>query len=172
MNHARAEAAVTADWLERWPQLGWAVFARGQPKAGVPGLSGRAGEGAGLEPAVAGDITALLRACLVALRVPAGAGVWQPARAGLWRVADAVARIGEVLGSAPGGVGAELGAFLPRIGPAASEREVRCKAAVASTFLAGLELARDGGVLLDQDRPWTAIHLQQSRPDCGSQVDR
>ena len=44
-------------------------------------------------------------------------------------------------------------AFLPHIVPAASEREVRCRAAVASTFLAGLELARDGGVLLEQDRP-------------------
>ena len=88
---------------------------------------------------------------------PAGGGVvghdHPPARQAFWRVADAVARIGEVLGSAPGGVGAELGAFLPRIGPAASEREVRCKAAVASTFLAGLELARDGGVFLEQDRP-------------------
>ena len=140
------------------------MFARGQPKAGVPGPSGRAGEGAGLELAVAGDITALLRACLVALRVPKGAGVWQPARARLWQVADAVARIGVVLGSAPGGVGAELGAFLPRIGPAASEREVRCKAAVASTFLAGLELARDGGVLLEQDRPWTTIHARREIP--------
>ena len=108
---------------------------------------------------------ALLRACLVALRVPEGAGVWQPERAELWRVADAIARIGQVLGSAPGGVGAELGAFLPRIAPAASEREVRCKAAVASTSLAGLELARDGAVLLEQDRPWTAIQVQQRRPD-------
>ena len=140
----RAEAAAAADWLERRPQLGREVFARGRPEAGVPGLSGRIGEGVDPAPAGVGDITALLRACLVALRVPEGAGVWQPARAGLWRVADAVARIGVVLGSAPCGGGAELGAFLPRIGPAASEREVRCRAAVASTFLAGLELARDG----------------------------
>ena len=160
----RAEAAAAADWLERRRQLGRDVFARGQPKAGVPGPSGRAGEGAGLEPAVAGDITALLRACLVALRVPAGTGVWQPARAGLWRVADAVGRIGQVLDAAPDGAGADLGAFLPRIGPAAPERELRCRAAVASTFLAGLELARDGGVLLEQDRPWTTIQARRAIP--------
>ena len=160
----RAEAAAAADWLERRPQLGWAVFARGQPKAGVPGPSGRAGEGAGLEPAVAGDITALLRACLVALRVPAGVGVWQPARAGLWRVADAVGRIEQVLDTAPDGGGAKFDVFLPRIGPGAPERELRCRAAVASTFLAGLELARDGGVLLEQDRPWTTIQARRAIP--------
>ena len=162
---SRAEVAAAADWLERRPQLGREVFARGQPKAGVPGPFARAGEGAGFDSAVAGDITALLRACLVALRVPAGAGVWQPARAGLWRVADAVARIGQRLDSMPDGEGAEFDMFLPRIGPGAPERKLRCRAAVASTFLAGLELARDGGVLLEQDRPWTTIQLQQRRPD-------
>ena len=168
----RAEAAAAADWLERQPQLGWAVFARGRPEAGVPGLPGRIEEGVDPAPAVAGDITALLRACLVALRMPAGADAWQPARPVFWRVADAVARIGEVLDSAPGGVGAELGACLPRIGPGAPEREVRCRAAVASTFIAGLELARDGGVLLKQDRPWTAIQVQQRRPNGASETDR
>ncbi len=129
-------------------------------------------EGTSPAPAVAGDITALLRACLVVLRVPEGADTWKPARPVFWRVADAAARIEEVLDRAPGGVGAELGAFLPRIGPAAPERGLRCKAAVASTFLAGMELARDGGVLLDQDRPWTAIQVQHRRPDGGTQVGR
>ncbi len=98
------------------------------------------------------------------MRSPWGADAWEPARPAFWRVADAAARIGEVLDRVPGGAGAELGAFLPRIGPAASEREVRCKAAVASTFLAGMELARNGGVLLDQDRPWTAIHARRAIP--------
>ena len=100
----------------------------------------------------------------MALRIPAGTGVWQPARAGLWRVTDAVGRIGQVLDAAPDGAGADLGAFLPRIGPAAPERELRCRAAVASTFLAGLELARDGGVLLEQDRPWTTIQARRAIP--------
>ena len=168
----RVAAVAAADWLERRPQRGRAVFARGRPEAGAPGPARRAGEGAGLAPAVAGDITALLRACLVALRVPAETGVWQPARAGLWRVADAVARIGQVLDAAPDGGGAALGGFLPHIAPAAPERELRCRAAVASTLVAGLELARDGGVLLEQDRPWTTIQVQQRRPDDGTQVDR
>ena len=155
----RAEAAAAADWLERRPQLGREVFARGRPKAGMPGPARQAGEGADPTSAGAGDLTALLRACLVALRVPAGADAWQPARAGLWRVADAVARIRQVLDATPDGAGATLGAVLPRIGPGAPERELRCKAALASTFLAGLELARDGRLVLDQDRPWTAIQV-------------
>ena len=53
----RARMREAAGWLERRPQLGHAVFARGMPAA-TP--SGRAS-----------DITELLRGCLVALRVPA-----------------------------------------------------------------------------------------------------
>jgi len=63
----RAEAAAAADWLDRRPQLGRVVFARGRPEAGVPGPAQRAGEGTGPAAAVAGDLTALLRACLVPL---------------------------------------------------------------------------------------------------------
>ena len=124
----------------------------------------QARKGVGPDPVVMGDITALLRASLVALRVPAGANAWQPARPALWRVADAAARIGQWLHATPGGEGTALGAFLPRIAPAGPERGLRCRAAVASTLLAGLELARDGGVLLDQDRPWTTIHARRALP--------
>ena len=77
---------------------------------------------------------------------------------------DAVARIGQVLDTALDGGGTEFDVFLPRIGPSAPERELRCRAAVASTFLAGLELARDGGVLLEQDRPWTTIRARRAIP--------
>ncbi len=168
----RAEAAAAAAWLERRPQLGQEVFARGRPEAAVPGPAQRAGEGTGPAPAVAGDLTALLRACLVALRVPAEASAWQPAQPALWRVADAAARIGEVLGRVPGGTGAELGVFLPRIGPATSKRELRCKAAVASTLLAAMELARDGSLILEQSGSWTAIQAQRRWPGDGTQVDR
>ncbi len=161
----RAAAAAAADWLELRPQLGREVFARGRPEAGAPGPAQQAGQGTGPASAVAGDLTALLRACLVALRVPAGTEVWQPAQPALWRVADAVARIGEVLDATPDGKGAELGVFLPRIGPATSERELRCKAAVASTLMAALELARDGSLILEQGGSWTAIQVQHRRPD-------
>jgi len=119
-----------------------------------------------------GDLGALLRACLVALRVPAEADSWQPAQPALWRVADALARIGQVLDTAPDGGGAELRAFLPRIGPCAPERELRCKAAVASPLLAGMELARDGSLILEQGGSWTAIQAQRRSPGNVTQVDR
>ena len=53
----RARMRAAADWLERQPQLGQVVFARGGTAA-----TSHAGRG--------GDLTDLLRACLVALQVP------------------------------------------------------------------------------------------------------
>ena len=47
--------------------------------------------------------------------------------------------------------GGELGAFLPRIEADGPDRELRCRAAVASTLVAGLELARGGALMLEQD---------------------
>ena len=42
-------------------------------------------------------------------------------------------------------------------------RSLRCRAAVASTLMAGLELAREGMLVLEQDQPWLDIEL---RPVC------
>jgi hypothetical protein len=53
-----------------------------------------------------------------------------------------------------------LVAFLPTIPHAAPARAVRCRVAVATTLLAGLELARDGTVLLHQAADWTLIHVR------------
>jgi hypothetical protein len=89
--------------------MGRELFARGRPEAGVPGPARQAGQGTSPAAALAGDLTALLRACLVALRVPAEMDAWQPARPALWQVADTVARIRQVLDTAPDGKGAELG---------------------------------------------------------------
>jgi segregation and condensation protein A len=44
-----------------------------------------------------------------------------------------------------------LAACLPRIESDAAKRTLLCRVAVASTLFAGLELARDGGLTLDQD---------------------
>jgi chromatin segregation and condensation protein Rec8/ScpA/Scc1 (kleisin family) len=41
-----------------------------------------------------------------------------------------------------------------------TEKELRCRAAVASTFLGGLELAREGRLALQQDQPWLNIELR------------
>jgi segregation and condensation protein A len=133
-----------AEWLDRQVQLGRDVFPRG-----------RAGETAD-ERGRAGDVTDLFRACLVALRVPEQAGTYQ-LRLPVWRVTDAVARITLLLEARPGG--GALVSFLPRIDADGPERALRCRAALASTFLGGLELARAGALTLDQPATWDAIQI-------------
>jgi len=48
----------------------------------------------------------------------------------------------------------------PRIEAEPPDCELRCRAAVASTLLAGLELARVDDVTLEQGAPWLAIALR------------
>ena len=145
LNRARMRSA--ADWLERRPQLGRDVFARGRPEL-VLGGGG------------AGDLTELLRACLVALRVPeAVAEIYRPRPPPLWRVTDALARLDTLLGELPDG--SPLAAFLPAIGGEDPGRTLRCRAAVSSTLIAGLERARDGALALDQAAAWTPILVRR-----------
>jgi segregation and condensation protein A len=59
------QVCAAADWLERQPQLGRDAFGCG---------TGDRRYGGGW----AGDITELLRACLVVLRLPEQAGVYRP----------------------------------------------------------------------------------------------
>ena len=168
----RAEMLAAADWLERRSHLGRDVFARGRPEPA------RAGQGAnprrtmnpdayddaaehdveGLAPEEEHDeLTELLRACLVALRLPARAESYQPRRLPFWSVGDAAARIRRMLGTRPDG--ALLEAFLPEIPDAGPDFALRRKAAHAATLIAGLELARDGGITLDQDALWQPIYV-------------
>lgn len=143
----RAAMQSAAKWLENRPLLGRDVFSR----AGV--------NPAGVEHHRALDSTELLRACLVALRVPEHGAPYRPSPPKLWRVADALARIGRMLeqGASEG----ELAVFLPPIARGAPEREFRCRAAVASTLMAGLELAREGALTLGQPTPWRSIGFER-----------
>lgn len=52
-----------------------------------------------------------------------------------------------------------MAACLPRTGVVASDRAPCCKATLASTLLAGLELARNGTVTLEQDQPWQPVRV-------------
>ncbi len=146
----REQMRAAADWLERQPQLGREVFARGRPE-------GRA-ENRGA------DITDLLRACLKLLQVPAEmVAVYRPRPPPFWRVSQAIARIETMLMQRP--EGGLLAAFLPAIGAEVPDRDVRCRAAVASTLVAGLELARAGGVVLGQAEDWGEIFVTQAHRD-------
>ena len=146
----RAEMAAAADWLERQHQLGRDVFARGRPEAGQAGpaaglagrqaadatddgLSGSADASAGsvddTPPVNGGDLTDLLRACLVALRLPPYAEAFQPRRLPFWGVGDAAARITRLLRERP--EGRELEVFLPKVAETGSGRALQCRAAVS-----------------------------------------
>ena len=173
----RTEMAAAADWLERRPQLGRDVFARGRPEAGQAGpAAGLAGWQAAdatddlsedadapasrvddTPPADGGDLTDLLRACLVALRLPPHADTHQPRRLPFWSIGDAAARIGRLLQERR--EDSELGVFLPNVAGNGPGRALHCRAAVAATFVAGLELARGGALTLDQDAPWQPVRL-------------
>jgi segregation and condensation protein A len=49
--------------------------------------------------------------------------------------------------------------FLPPLAPDEPDRRLATRAATASTFVAGLELARNGTAELDQGEAFGAIHL-------------
>jgi hypothetical protein len=114
----RAEITRAADWLEVRGQLGGDVLTRGHADADGTLRAGRAG-----------DITALLRACLVVIRVPGPP---------FWSVADAADRIREML-SLVGQGGAPLVRFLPEVPADAADCAPLCRGAVAGTFLARLD---------------------------------
>ncbi len=176
----RAGMAAVADWLERRPQLGFEVFARGRPEAARAGQAAETADwtdeyesgdppraeadpttgGSADEPPVAGgDLTDLLRACLVALRLPRHTETYQPRRPPFWGIRDAAARITRLLAGLPDG--GDLGAFLPAIAEASASGALHCRAAVAATLVAGLELSRGGAVTLDQDTSWQPIQVRR-----------
>jgi segregation and condensation protein A len=142
----RARMRAAADWLERQPQLGRVVFARG----GTAATSHAAGRG--------GDLTDLLRACLVALQVPPDqAADILPRPPRLWAASDAIRLIRERLAGRAGAM--PLSDFLPPLADTAPHRALRHRAALASTLVAGLELAREALLTLQQDAPWATIQV-------------
>jgi segregation and condensation protein A len=131
-------------WLQARPQLGIDVFARPQP----------------LQPRDGGYV-ALLEACLAVLRGRDGradtAPVYRPAIPALWRVPDALARLRTLLAVHPSG--GLLQQFLPPLAPDEPDRRLATRAAIASTFVAGLELDRNGIAHLEQDAAFGPVHL-------------
>ncbi len=104
----------------------------------------------------------MLRACLTAIRLPAAAGaLYRVPGLPFWSVADAAARIRAML-PLLGEEGAVLEAFLPEIPTDAPERALRCRVAVAGTFLAGLELTRNGKAELTQFVSWESVRVERT----------
>lgn len=137
---------AAASWLQRRPQLGIDVFAR--PPSGAPKRDG--------------GYVALMEACLVVLegrarRPDVAEPVYRPALPDLWRVPDALARIRVTLAEHP--EGGALTRFLPPIPADDAHRPLKARAALASTFVAGLELARTGAAEAAQDEAFGTIRL-------------
>jgi segregation and condensation protein A len=135
---------AAAAWLGARPVLGQDVFIRGAPEDLTE--TDRSG--------IAADMPALLRGYLESIRRVAAKRTYRPRQLSLnfWTVQDALQRLSATLGRMPDW--SALEAFLP-----ASLTGQEHKAAMASTLIASLELARGGGVRIRQDAPFSPILL-------------
>jgi segregation and condensation protein A len=140
-----AQMRAAAAWLEGRPQLGQDVFSR------IPSREQR--------PT---GYVALLEACLaVRSGQAADAPLYRPATLNdLWQVEDALALIRSRISSRR--QGAAFRHFLPDLAGAAP---LRLRAAIASTLIASLELARTAEVGLDQDTPDAEIQIRAIAPN-------
>ncbi len=152
----RVDIAAAADRLVHRQQLGRDVFvARIAPEPA--------------DVARGADLADLLRACLVALRLPEENAATRPRAVKLWRLADALARLQLLLPTLP--PGRPLAAYLPNLRVDLPGREQHARAALASTLLAGLELARDGRLTLEQTAPWAPVLVfPHPEPAAGSPI--
>jgi segregation and condensation protein A len=132
---------TAAAWLGGRPMLGHDVFARGTPEDHTE-ID---------RSALAVELNGLLRAYLAAIRRGTRPMPYRPRMLTLWTVQDALQRLGTMIRAAPDWV--ELQRFLP----AHLSNPVERRAALTSTLLAGLEMARDGHIRLHQDHDFAPI---------------
>jgi segregation and condensation protein A len=146
------EMQALAGWLERRPQLSRDVFARGQPE--IFGVAVEAGQ--------AIDVVEFLWASMALFddaAAPETETVYEPRLfPELYPVAAARARILQRLAELPDG--GPLAALLPETGATGSD--LRRRSAWSSTLAAGLELAKQGDVVLAQDGGFQPIHVARA----------
>ena len=140
---------AAAGWLGNRPLLGRDVFARGAPEDLTEIDRSR----------LALDLPGLVRAYLAACRRASANRRYRPPPLTLWTVQDALARLGAMLGGLADWTGLER--FLPAELSGALAR----RAAVASTLVAGLELARGGVLRVAQEQPFGPILLRRQAED-------
>ena len=149
----RQATQALAGWLERRPQLGRDVFARGQPAVGVS-----------VEPTPDLDIIEFLWASLALFGdgapAPDTTPFYRPPPRALYPVSEARARILRRLAEVRGEVAFAL--LLPDA-PALAEGQslpaLQLRSAWSSTFAASLELAKQGDVVVTQEGLFRPIHL-------------
>ena len=145
-----------ARWLDGRPQLGRDVFARGQPEDSDAAI------GAEHDVEVVGFLWASLALFDEAEDAVDTAEVYQPRRGNWYSVVAARARILALLAQAP--EGGHLEQFLPDVAEAAVTGQaipsrVRRGLAWGCTFVAGLELAKQGDLSLAQEGLVAPIHV-------------
>ena len=132
-----AEVRAAAAWLDHRPHLGIDLFPRGRPERAP-------------HPQAAWYV-AFLEATLVMLEgryldAADGPPLYRPELPDLWRIADAIARVRALLAAGP----LPLLFFLPERIAGGAHAALARRAAVASTFVAGLELAKEGALAAEQ----------------------
>ena len=143
-----AAMRAAAAWLAGRPQLGQDTFRRAAPEDLTATDRSR----------LAIDLPGLLRAYVDALRRAAALVTYQPRQLSFWTVQDALTRLSATLGHMPPWT--TLEAFLP-----ASLTGQQHSAAIASTLIASLEMAKTGALRLRQDAPFAPILLAPPRDD-------
>lgn len=136
---------AAAAWLGTRPRLGHDVFARGAPEDHTEIDRSR----------LALDLGSLVQAYLGAVRRGTKSRRYQPRALTLWTVQDALRRLGALLGTLPDWISLER--FLPDHLGGPTER----RAAMASTLLASLEMARGGAVRLRQEHEFGPILVRR-----------
>lgn len=132
-----------AAWLNARPLLGRDVFARGQPENFTEIDRSR----------LRLDLPSLVSAYLAALRRARTGTRYRTVPLTIWTVQNALERLQNLLGSLPDWTSLER--FLPEHFVEPTER----RAALASTLLASLEMARDGTLRVRQEQPFGPILL-------------
>jgi segregation and condensation protein A len=145
MNIIRTLAA----WLASRPTLGQDVFARGAPETHYEYDRSRIL----IEPGP------FVRAYLEAVRRGTKSSPYKPRALTLWTVQDALRRLVDLVGVLPDWTTLEQ--FLPVHIDNPTER----RAAMASTLMAGLEMARDGTLRLRQDEIFGPILVRRGNAE-------
>ncbi len=141
---------AAAAWLQARPQLGQDLFVRPPPD----------------EAREVGYVS-LMEACLVLLRgrpateAFAPPPVYRQVIPDLWRISDAMERIQKMLQDFP--EGAEMGGFLPALAVCDANRPLKARVAVATTFAAGLELAKQNVLTIDQPERFGKVWIAHLR---------
>lgn len=139
-----------AAWLAARPQLNRELFGRGAPESLT--VEDRSG--------IRADLAALCQAYVAGRRRAIAKRPYRPKPRRLWSVQEALHHLSRALGEMPSW--AVLQRFLPDGDLGASLDTVERRAALASTLVAGLEMARGGALELRQERAFGPIMLRRA----------